>query len=86
MDDEMNEKELKDQVIKEFVNLQRVKNAEDRDAEITYQENVLKVRMQSLGIATESLELTRKQGNEAGKIYDVQSKHTKDKETGYEKI
>ncbi len=60
MDDEMNEKELKDQVIKEFVNLQRVKSAEDRDAEIAYQENVLKARMQSLGISTENLELPRK--------------------------
>ena len=58
MDDEMNEKELKDQVIKEFVNLQRIKTAENREAEISYQENVLKARMQSLGIATESLELS----------------------------
>ncbi len=57
MDDEMNEKELKDQIIKEFVNLQRVKAAIDRDAEIAYQEKVLRVRMQSMGIATEDLEI-----------------------------
>ena len=57
MDDEMNEKELKDQVIKEFVNLQRVKSAADREAEIEYQEKVLKARMQSLGISTEDLEI-----------------------------
>lgn len=57
MDDEMNEKELKDQVIKEFVNLQRVKAAKNRDEEIEYQEKVLKARMQSLGIATEELEI-----------------------------
>ena len=57
MDDELNEKELKDQVIKEFVNLQRVKAAVDRDAEIAYQEKVLKARMQSLGISTEDLEI-----------------------------
>ena len=56
----MNEKELKDQIIKEYVNLQRVKSALDRDAEIAYQERVLKARMQSLGIATESLELSIK--------------------------
>lgn len=30
----MNEKELKDQVIKEFVNLQRLKTAKDRDVGI----------------------------------------------------
>lgn len=57
MDDFMNEKELKDQVIKEFVNLQRVKMAADRDAEIEYQERILKARMQSLGIPTEELEM-----------------------------
>lgn len=53
----MNEKELKDQVIKEFVNLQRVKTAQNRDAEIEYQEKILKARMQSLGIPTEDLEI-----------------------------
>lgn len=57
MKDEMSEKELKDQVIKEFANLQRVKTAKDRDAEIAYQEKVLRARMQSLGIATEDLEI-----------------------------
>ena len=56
-DDVMNEKELKDQIIKEYVNLQRVKSAQDRDAEIAYQERVLKARMQSLGIPTDELEL-----------------------------
>ena len=53
----MNEKELKDQIIKEFVNLQRVKSAVDRDAEIAYQEKVLKARMQSLEVSTEELEI-----------------------------
>lgn len=61
MSDEMNEKELKDQVIKEFVNLQRIKTAKDREEEIAYQEKVLKARMQSLGIATEDLELKEQQ-------------------------
>ena len=57
MDDYMNEKELKDHLIKEFVNLQRVKSAQNRDLEIAYQEKVLKARIQSLGIPTEDLEL-----------------------------
>lgn len=56
-DDVMNEKELKDQIIKEYVNLQRVKSAPDRDAEIAYQERVLKARMQSLGLSTEELDI-----------------------------
>ncbi|MBP3616458.1 MAG: hypothetical protein J6J38_00295 [Lachnospiraceae bacterium] len=57
MEDEMNESVLKDQIIKEFVNLQRLKSAADRDAEIAYQERVLRARMQSLKIATEDLEI-----------------------------
>ncbi len=57
MVDKMNELELKDQAIKEFVNLQRVKNATDKDKEIAYQEKVLKARLQALGIPTEDLEI-----------------------------
>lgn len=53
----MNELELKEQAIKEFVNLQRVKKAEDKDKEIAYQERILKARLQALGIPTEDLEL-----------------------------
>ncbi|NBI67682.1 hypothetical protein D1646_12905 [Pseudoflavonifractor sp. 60] len=53
----MNETELKDQVIKEFVNLQRIKTAPNKEAEIEYQETILKVRMQTLGIPTEDLEI-----------------------------
>ena len=51
------ELELKEQAIKEFVNLQRVKTAENKDREIEYQEKVLKARLQALGIPTEDLEL-----------------------------
>lgn len=54
---EMDELELKDRAIKEFVNLQRVKKAPDKDKEIEYQEKILKARMQALGIPTEDLEL-----------------------------
>jgi hypothetical protein len=54
---DMNELELKEQAIKEFVNLQRVKTAENKDREIEYQEKVLKARLQALGIPTEDLEL-----------------------------
>lgn len=53
----MNETELKDQVIKEFVNLQRIKAAQDKTSEIEYQENILRVRMQTLGIPTDNLEI-----------------------------
>lgn len=53
----MNELELREQVIKEFVNLQRVKNATDREKEIAYQEKILRARLQAFGIPTEDLEL-----------------------------
>ena len=55
MDNGMSEMELRDQMINEFVNLQRVKSAVNRDEEIAYQEKVLRARMQTFGIATEDL-------------------------------
>ena len=54
---DINELELKEQAIKEFVNLQRLKAAENKDKEIEYQEKVLRARLQALGIPTEDLEL-----------------------------
>lgn len=53
----MDELELKDQAIREFVNLQRLKMAVDKEKEIEYQEKVLKARLQALGIPTEDLEM-----------------------------
>ena len=54
---DIDEFELKEQAIKEFVNLQRLKAAENKDKEIEYQERVLRARLQALGIPTEDLEL-----------------------------
>ena len=54
--EEMTEKELKDQTIREYVNIQRIKHAEDKDKELEYQEKVLKARLQSLGVPTEDLD------------------------------
>lgn len=53
----MNELELKEQAIKEFVDLQRLKVAKDKEKEIAYQEKILRARLQALGIPTEDLEL-----------------------------
>jgi len=53
---EMTEKELKDQTIREYVNIQRIKHAADKDKELEYQEKVLKVRLRSLGVPTEDLD------------------------------
>ncbi len=53
---EMTEKELKDQTIREYVNIQRIKYASDKEKELEYQEKVLKARLQSLGVPTEDLD------------------------------
>ncbi|MCD7806997.1 MAG: hypothetical protein LUH19_06605 [Lachnospiraceae bacterium] len=53
---EMSDNELKEQLIREYVNIQRLKNSKDRDRELAYQEKVLKVKLQTLGIPTEDLE------------------------------
>ncbi|MCC8081320.1 MAG: hypothetical protein LIO80_04860 [Lachnospiraceae bacterium] len=58
-DYEVTEKELKDQTIREYVNLQRLKHADDKEQELAYQEKILKVRLQSLGVPTEDLEFQR---------------------------
>lgn len=52
----MNEKELKDMRLKEYSDLQRIKKAVDRDAEIAYQEKFLRTQLQSLGVHTEDLD------------------------------
>ena len=54
--EEMTEKELKDQTIREYVNIQRIKHAEDKEKELEYQEKVFKARLQSLGVPTEDLD------------------------------
>lgn len=52
----MSEKVLVDQTIREYVNLQRIKNTDDKEKELEYQEKVLKARLSSMGIPTENLE------------------------------
>lgn len=53
--EEMTEKELKDLTIREYVNIQRLKNAPDKEKELDYQEKILKARLQALGVVTEEL-------------------------------
>ncbi|MBQ8969977.1 MAG: hypothetical protein IJ073_01510 [Lachnospiraceae bacterium] len=52
----MNKDQLIDIRIKEYSDLQRIKNSTDKDAEIEYQVKILKAQLQSLGIHTEDLE------------------------------
>ena len=51
------ENQLKAALIQQYANLQRIKNAENRDQELRYQEQTLRAILDVLGISPESLEL-----------------------------
>lgn len=53
----MNELEMKNILIEEYSNLQRIKSAADKDKEIAYQEKKLLAKMQGFGIPTEDLNI-----------------------------
>lgn len=53
----MTEKEQAVLLIDTFVNLQRIKAADDRDSEIDYQLRATKAKLEALGIMTEDLAL-----------------------------
>ena len=47
---------MKDNLINEFANLQRIKSAADRDKEIEYQEKVLIVQLKNLGFSKATID------------------------------
>lgn len=47
---------MKDNLINEFANLQRIKSAADRDKEIEYQEKVLIVQFKNLGFSKATID------------------------------
>ena len=47
---------MKDNLINEFANLQRIKNAVDKDKEIEYQEKVLIVQLKNFGFSKETID------------------------------
>ena len=51
------ENQLKAALIQQYANLQRIKNAENRDQELRYQEQTIRAMLDVLGISSESLEL-----------------------------
>lgn len=55
--EEMNKDEMVKELIDDYVNMQRVKNAIDREKEIDFQLTVLKAKLQAAGIPTEDLEM-----------------------------
>lgn len=52
----MNDNELKSTLIDAYINLRRLKSAEDINKELERQEIALKAKLQALGIPTEELD------------------------------
>ena len=59
MTDGMNEKEMIRELIDEFTNLQRIKNADNPEKEVEYQLKVVKAKLESCGIITSELEIRK---------------------------
>lgn len=57
MCDGMNEKEMVRELIDEFTNLQRIKNADNPEREVEYQLKIVKAKLESCGIVTSDLEI-----------------------------
>ncbi|MCM1329052.1 MAG: hypothetical protein NC253_06370 [Ruminococcus sp.] len=55
----MSEKELAATLIDEYMNLQRILTSNDRDAEINYQIKGIKSKLESMGIVTTDLDLSK---------------------------
>ena len=57
MSDDMNEKEMNNNLIDNYTSLQRIKKAENSEKEIDYQIRILKAKLESFGIITSELEM-----------------------------
>ena len=57
MCDDMNEKEMNNNLIDNYTSLQRIKKAENSEKEIDYQIRILKAKLESFGIITSELEM-----------------------------
>lgn len=54
----MTEKEQATTLMDKFIDLQRIKAAEDRDKELAYQLKTTKAKLEALGVVTENLEIS----------------------------
>ena len=57
MSDDMNVKEMINNLIDNYTSLQRIKKAENSEKEIDYQIRILKAKLESFGIITSELEM-----------------------------
>ena len=54
---DMNEKEMINNLIDKYTDLQMIKTAEDSEKEINYQLRVLKAKLESFGVITSDLDM-----------------------------
>lgn len=57
--DDVSDKELKDRLIQQYTDLQRILAADDPKKEAEYQLKVVKARLESYGTVTEDLDLVK---------------------------
>lgn len=54
---DMNEKEMINNLIDNYINLQRIQNSDNIEKEVEYQLRILKAKLESFGIITSELDL-----------------------------
>ncbi len=57
VDEAMTETELREKLIQQYTDLQRIKSAPDRDKEIEYQIKTVKAKLEAFGVVTEDLDI-----------------------------
>lgn len=55
--DAMNEAELREKLIQQYTDLQRIKSAADKEKEIDYQITTVKAKLEAIGLTTENLDI-----------------------------
>lgn len=55
--DSMNEAELREKLIQQYTDLQRIKSAADKEKEIDYQITTVKAKLEAIGLTTENLDI-----------------------------
>lgn len=55
--DAMTEKEQTTMLMDNYINLQRIKSASDKEKEIEYQIKTVKAKLETLGVMTENLDI-----------------------------
>lgn len=55
--DTVSDAELRDKLFQQYIDLQRIKSAADKEKEIDYQIKTVKARLEAIGVTTEDLDI-----------------------------